>query len=761
MNTSGILIILILSFIWIHLTKSLNKVSGNISELKKEIEKLRQASVSKEEKTTVPSTVTPQQAPSQTVRAAEPPVISSAPSVSAPAAKPVLQPVPETPKPTIHKPEIKKAAPAPRKKINYEKLIGENLFGKIGILILIFGIGLFVKYAIDNEWINETMRTILSFAVGSSLLFIAQRLHKKYRTFSSLLAGGAFAIFYITTAIAFHYYELFSQTAAFIILVAITLFMSALSILYDRRELAIISLAGGFLAPFLVSSGEGNYITLFTYILILDSGMFALAIYKKWKELPIISFVFTWLCLFIYILATPLSGDVPFHLLSFATGFYLLFLFPVVYILKNDPQKMGILLLIVLSANNFIYMGLGITLLNSANHSLKISGLLTLFIALSNLLTAIRLKKVLAENRRLLFTLLGGAVTFVSITIPLQLEGNYITIFWASEMVLLLWLFHKSGFRIYHYFSTALVVLTLISWSMDLYKTFDDNSLYTNPIFFNGVFATNLFVSIAYLGYASMCQRLRRITATIAPKANAPFDVAVFFTGIVIGWIAFDTEFRLHISNWMTAASIRALFISFYLLLMSILLQKKFPFSRYPIGYTGASLFNILLFMCSFETWTNPASVVFPWIALGFVVTQAAFTARGLCRQYDVRAKKMDTFHILSNVIATVLLLFATYILLSQTGSRDEFSAGISICLALIGFTQMILGMRLHLRIWRMISIVTLGIVIAKLLLIDLWSMPTIGKIIVFVILGTILLLLSFMYQKLKDILIKDDPDEK
>lgn len=761
MNTLGILIILLLSFIWIHLTKSLNKVSGNIFELKKEIEKLRQASVSKEEKTTVPSTATPQQATPQTVRAAEPPIRSAA-SVSAPAAKPVLQSVPETPKPTINKLEVKKAAPAPRKKINYEKLIGENLFGKIGILILIFGIGLFVKYAIDNEWINETMRTILSFAVGSSLLFIAQYLHKKYRMFSSLLAGGAFAIFYITTAIAFHYYELFSQTAAFIILVAITLFMSVLSILYDRRELAVISLTGGFLAPFLVSSGEGNYITLFTYILILDSGMFALAIYKKWKELPIISFVFTWLCLFIYILATPLSGHMPFHLLSFATGFYLLFLFPVVYILKNDPQKMGKLLLIVLSANNFIYMGLGITLLNSANYSLKISGLLTLFIALSNLLTAIRLKKVLAENKRLLFTLLGSAVTFISITIPLQLEGNYITIFWASEMVLLLWLFHKSGFRIYHYFSTALVVLTLISWSMDFYKTFDDKNLYANPIFFNGVFATNLFVSVAYLGYASLCQRFRRIiSATMLPKANARFHVTVFFIGIVIGWIAFDTEFRLHISNWAAAASTRALFISFYLLLMSILLQKKFPFSRYPIGYTGASLFNILLFMCSFETWTNPASVVFPWIALGFVVTQAAFTARGLCRQYDVRAKKMDIFHILLNVIATVLLLFATYILLSQTGSRDEFSAGISICLALIGFTQMILGMRLHLRIWRMISIVTLGIVIAKLLLVDLWSMPTIGKIIVFVILGTILLLLSFMYQKLKDILIKDDPDEK
>ena len=34
--------------------------------------------------------------------------------------------------------------------------------------------------------------------------------------------------------------------------------MSSLSILYNRRELAIIALVGGFIAPFLVGSGDGR-----------------------------------------------------------------------------------------------------------------------------------------------------------------------------------------------------------------------------------------------------------------------------------------------------------------------------------------------------------------------------------------------------------------------------------------------------------------------------------------------------------------------
>lgn len=202
----------------------------------------------------------------------------------------VMSPEPIHMAPTTPKP--------PKKQVNYEKFIGENLFGKIGILIFVIGVGFFVKYAIDKNWINETFRTVLGFLTGAALLFVAERLQKKYRTFSSLLAGGAFAVFYLTVAIAFHYYHIFSQTVAFIILVAITIFMSVLSVIYDRRELAIIALVGGFLAPFIVSSGEGSYQVLFTYVSILNLGMFGLSIYKKWSELPIISFVFT--CLIIH-----------------------------------------------------------------------------------------------------------------------------------------------------------------------------------------------------------------------------------------------------------------------------------------------------------------------------------------------------------------------------------------------------------------------------------------------------------------------------
>ena len=70
------------------------------------------------------------------------------------------------------------------------------------------------------------------------------------------------------------------------------------------------------------------------------------------------------------------------------------------------------------------------------------------------------------------------------------------------------------------------------------------------------------------------------------------------------------------------------------------------------------------------------------------------------------------------------------------------------------------LGMTFNCESMRMISLSTFGIVLLKLEFDDLVGMPTIGKIIVFIILGLILLILSFLYQKLKDVLFKNDGDE-
>lgn len=344
-------LLLLLLIVWIHLHQKISRSLSQTETLLKEMAGLKELLSHRtvEEGHPAGSLVPP---PPPPISEARPEAASAACAAEAltPPASVCPPPPPRLPNP--------RPAVAPRRAVNYEKYIGENLFGKIGILILVVGMGLFVKYAIDNDWINETLRTILGFAVGGVLLLLAFRLKNPYRMFSSLLAGGAFAIFYVTIAIAYHYYELFSQPVAFVLLVFITLLMSGFAILYDRRELAVIALTGGFIAPFLVSNGIGSYLILFTYVLILDLGMFALSLYRKWGELPVICFFFTWTILGGYTAFADLdlySQRQLLHLLLFTTGFYLIFLLPVVSIVRINRKKINQILLGVLVLDPFVF----------------------------------------------------------------------------------------------------------------------------------------------------------------------------------------------------------------------------------------------------------------------------------------------------------------------------------------------------------------------------------------------------------------------
>ena len=645
-----------------------------------------------------------------------------------------------------------------RKQVNYEKFIGENLFGKIGILVFVIGVGFFVKYAIDKDWINETLRTVLGFLTGSALLVVAERLQKKYRTFSSLLAGGAFAVFYLTVAIAFHFYHLFPQTVAFTILIAITLFMSILSILYDRRELAIISLVGGFLAPFLVSTGNGNYLVLFTYMSILNLGMFGLSIYQKWGELPVIAFVFTYVVMGIFLLTgfTTGSTHISVHLFIFATLFYFIFLLPILSILRVEAVKKNRGLLLVIITNNFIYLLLGILFLRNMGLPFKSEGLLSLLIAIINLVLVIWLRMSKKDYKFLIYAMLGLVLTFVSITIPIQLDGNYITLFWAAEMVLLLWLYVKSKIGVYERATQVLMGLTLVSYLMDIYNVLMTSSS-SETIFLNSSFATSLFVGLATGAFALLMGRYRSLFTEARYLRYTPWNSIMLLAAAAILYYTFMAEFALHLagatrSGMMLAFTSAAIFILSYF-------KKRFPIKQYTIPYLTAMGMNVLIYAINIwgDQWvyTSLTPALLRWLAAAFVIANLYYVAR----QYYTLIGLKTPFTVYLNVLALFLWLTMARSFLLQAGVED-FDAGFSVSLSIAGFIQMALGMRLHQKVLRIISLSTFGIVLLKLILKDLWAMPTIGKIIVFIILGLILLILSFLYQKLKDVLFKNDEDE-
>lgn len=753
-------LILFLLIMWISIHKSLSSTTSQIDSLKQEILRLRkiveakkpEAAEDKEKKTgnekTQPEKPFEPYLKVLAVQEKESPKAPLAEEKSLDAATTLKN---ETPA-GKDMPVIKKVKK--RGSFNFEKFIVENLFGKIGILILVIGIGFFVKFAIDKDYINELVRTIMGFAVGFLLFFIAWRLRKTYRTYSSLLSGGAFAIFYVTVAMAYHYYGLFSQSVAFAVLIFVTLLMSAMAILYNRRELAIIALGGGFIAPFLVSSGEGSYMVLFTYVLILDAGMFILSFYKRWGELPVICFGLTWAVMFTYIFTTPpvlMSFQQSLHLLIFSYSYYLLFLFSIVGIIRIKEKVINLLLLITMSLNNFIFMGVAMWLLYLMSLKANYSGILTLFIAFVNLMLFFWVRSRNINLRFLWQTLLATATLFLSIAIPIQLEGTLITIFWASEMLLLLWFYSRYKYKILEIAVMVIPLLTIVSYLMDLYIALNAREHAT--MFLNGTFITGIFTGIAFGVYAWMQNRV---------GLKNHFGI---WACCVLLYLTFLSEIQIYIHPWRTRMGyMNALTVSVLFGLSCLFHYLKYPFVKHMktyLGWFGFSLFCFMLTsLCMDNDYRNTVQITLLWYSSLILALHFLFIGKTYYSFESISSKKTLKTIVYLSIVFTVYLLLITINLLNQCGLEDEISAGISVSFGIAGFTQMAVGMRLHSKLLRIISLFTFGIVICKLLLHDLWLLPTVGKVIAFILLGSILLLLSFLYQKLKVVLFGDDENK-
>ena len=654
----------------------------------------------------------------------------------------------------------KKSVPEKKaeKKTDYERFIGENLFGKIGILIFILGIGFFVKYAIDQNWINETMRTVLGFAVGFALFGVGHKLRKEYSTFSSLLVGGSFAIFFITDAIAYHYYGLFTTPVAFTILLVSMLLMVALAIIYNKRELAIIALIGGFIAPFIV--GISINIGILVYILILNLGMFTLSMFKRWSELPILSFVATTVIMCITVFGIISKENVmQKETFIFVSIFYLTFILPIFYILRfHKEDKMNIPLVSSIISNNFVYFTLGLVLISNMDLTFNAKGWLCLFIALVNTGIYFWMHKV--KHEFLKSVSIALTIIFAALFVPMQFDSSVIHVAWAAEMVATLWLFIKTKNRLFEYGSLAYLVLTNIAFYLFLIG-FDDSLSFMNTgagsdyrMFANGTFVSNIFTAIAFLVSGLLMNKYRQPfeKAMILDVKN--FVPSFFVLAVATTYLTFLYEL-MSIQNEEVRHAAIALLTTAIILVMSFALKFVFDYKKnYPLYIFFMLISIVTLAIGALSTVPPLESQAFTLWILSIVATFLCMTTIAI--NYYKAKPFSKGFTVLLNIMGTLAIILTAFFISVQLG-HSNFSMAFSFILGVIGFIQMCIGMKIHMKVMRIISLYTFAIVLLKLVVVDLWSMASLGKIIVLVSLGLILLTLSFLYQKLKNVIFQDE----
>ncbi len=161
----------------------------------------------------------------------------------------------------------------------------------IGALAVMIGAGLGLKYAIENQYLGETGRVALGILSGvATFVGAAYAMKKDYRVLAEGLAGAAMGILYFSLFAGFQWYELMPQSVAFGGMIVVTAVGLSFAGVFNSLPAAVLAMIGGFLTPYMLSKGGGHVTTLFTYILILDLGVLALATFRSWGQLHLLNF---------------------------------------------------------------------------------------------------------------------------------------------------------------------------------------------------------------------------------------------------------------------------------------------------------------------------------------------------------------------------------------------------------------------------------------------------------------------------------------
>ncbi len=341
---------------------------------------------------------------------------------------------------------------------DWEWLLGGNWLARVGIVALIIGVGFFLKLSFDNNWINETGRVGLGLAAGLALLGGGEYWRRKYPVWAQTLSGGGLAVLYLAIFAAFALYDLIPPLAALGFFSLVTIAAAGLALRYEAWAIAVLGIFGGFAAPLLLADRLPDQRILLAYVLVLDLGALALATLRNWRWFTLLGlagslllFTFWWEQLEPSLLLAQAGITAIFLIFVGATTLF--------HLLWRRTPELWDYVLITLNAG--AYFGISYWLL--FNEFRPWMGGFTLLLALFYGLLAYGIILRYREQIQLSLFAVGIAVVFLTIAAPVQLGGPWISVAWAAEAVILVWLSFALKMRELRWFG-LMAFLVLSVW---------------------------------------------------------------------------------------------------------------------------------------------------------------------------------------------------------------------------------------------------------------------------------------------------------
>lgn len=680
---------------------------------------------------------------------APPPAPEPPPTPKAPPA-PEPPPAAQPPLRTIEPPYV----PEPHPQLVYssnqpstndiESVIGGKWLNVIGLIAVLIATAFFLKFAFDNNWIGPLGRITIGLLAGAAAIVISQFILKRGWTYFSegITALGA-GILYLSLYAAWNFYALINTETAFGGMAAVTASLIILSLARDSQRLAMLALIGGYVTPLLVSTGHDAQIQLFSYLTLLNAGLLWMALARDWRSLPG-SFVFTLLYGAVWY-SSFYNPDKLVPSLVFATIFFLEFaLLPAIQARRSGVLRADAIALTLLNAA--WYLTALDAMLYSTHRWVLTAGVLAVaafYLALANI-TARRADLTQPAARPIFGSV---ALTCVTVSIPIRLEGQWIAMAWAFEGAILIW----NGFKAEVAWLRAAGLIVLAGVALDVWF----NPIPADRPFLNGRFAT-FAVTAVMLGISAWLAR--RYDTILSDGERVAFKVAdigsnVFALWALIAetWMAFGPRTTTVYYTWFPAQLFATTFVGgIYACILAVVgVLRDRPLARYQ-AYV---LFMFVIFKSLFLDFSVPFGVNQPFANMRFLTSIVVFAALGVTLLLSLRHASripegerpvLRAFTVLLNVFGVWALSVEVW---NSFGPLAQ-QLGLSLVWTAYAGILIVIGIRRESALIRWQALVLFGFVILKVVAVDLSTLAIGYRIASFFALGVILLGASFLYQR-------------
>jgi uncharacterized membrane protein len=662
--------------------------------------------------------------------------------------------------------------------VSMEYAVGTTWLMRVGIVAVVAGVGYFLKWSMDHGLLGPAARVTMSLTFGMGMLAGGMRLlGRRWHLLGQGFVGGGLATLYFSLyAVGPLYHLVESQPVVFGLMVLVTLTAGILALTSNSLLVALFGIIGGFCTPLLLRTGEPQFLALYSYLLLLNLGVLGLGHLRPWRLLNYLSFLFTYA---LYWAASPaqyLPQDVPVALVFLIAILVVHSLLVLVYNLRRGAPT-TVLEIIHLVLNAALFSLAAYDLIRDAAGR-PYPALMTLGLALYYVLHVMFFLYRRLADRPLLIALIALAGFFTTLTMPLAMEQETLTIAWSLQAFMFLWLGRRLDSAFLRQVAYAVYALTFLRLAAFEFPRFTDTAAPASLGVYWKALASRLWtfgIAIGSTGAAfflELRQDLRPVRPPETPRPDTRDIAPASFTHRVFFWVAVAALFLyLHSECYRLFGFFLPWRPAMLTMLWCVaaaaflLLYTSAPSSSFFVGlmfFAGGAVVKTLVVdlpgwsLCGlgyYDLSYTPFLALMRW--MDFVVVLALLmTMTALFRRHQAGSGLSSVFGY------TALALFWLYLTLEVNSLlhwklRDFQAGGISVLWTVFAFAFLAGGIWRSIRPLRFVGLALFAGVVGKVLFVDLTDMPNIYRFGALMVIGVLLLLGSFVYLRASKRFIK------